>query len=44
VVDHVAYGVATAAAYDWLCREFDPAVPAEVEWQELRARVPLHRG
>lgn len=31
VVEHLAYGVVTAAAYDWLCNEFDPAVPAEAE-------------
>jgi hypothetical protein len=31
VVDHLAYGVVTAAAYDWLCGQFNPAVPVEVE-------------
>lgn len=31
VADHLAYGVVTAAAYDWLCDRFNPAVPAEVE-------------
>jgi hypothetical protein len=30
VVDHLAYGVATVAAFDWLCDQFNPAVPAEV--------------
>jgi hypothetical protein len=44
VVDHVAYGVATAAAYDWLCREFDPAVPAEAEWRARRASTPFPHG
>lgn len=32
VVHHLAYGVATAAAYDWLCGRFDPVVPAEEEF------------
>jgi hypothetical protein len=32
VVDHLAYGVVTAAAYDWLCEWFNPAVPAEAEF------------
>jgi hypothetical protein len=31
VVDHLAYGVVTALAYDVLRRHFDPAVPAEKE-------------
>jgi hypothetical protein len=46
VVDHLAYGVATAAAYDWLCGTFDPAIPAEKELPELAFGhpVPSSRG
>jgi hypothetical protein len=31
IVDHLAYGIVTAAAYDWLCDQFDPAAPVEQE-------------
>jgi hypothetical protein len=31
-VDHLAYGIVTAAAYDWLSDHFPPAVPAEEEF------------
>ena len=31
VVDHLAYGVATVVAFDWLRGHFNPAIPAEVE-------------
>lgn len=39
VVDHLAYGVVTAAAYNWLCGQFNPAVPAEVELGTERSAV-----
>lgn len=31
IVDHLAYGIVTAAAYQWLCGQFDPNVPVEAE-------------
>jgi hypothetical protein len=45
VADHLAYGVVTAAAYDWLCDVFDPAVPAEVEFgSDSSAPTPAMAG
>jgi hypothetical protein len=32
VVSHLAYGIVTAAAFQWLSDQFNPAVPAEQEF------------
>ena len=32
VVHHLAFGVVTATAYNWLCGEFNPSVPVEAEF------------
>jgi hypothetical protein len=44
VVDHLAYGMVTVAAFDWLRDHFNPAVPLEEEFGAGEITMPVGAG